>query len=107
MKDICVVGLGYIGLPTALMLAAHGNQVVGVDYNKNLVKMLRNGEVTFKEEGLESLFKQAQAGDIDFTTEYPETRMYIVAVPTPYNKDTKNEINRGKNDDKPNKFQPS
>ena len=45
---INVIGLGYIGLPTALMLASHGVEVVGTDYNKELVETLRAGHTTFK-----------------------------------------------------------
>ena len=44
-----VIGLGYIGLPTALMMASHGVEVVGTDYNKELVATLNRGEVTFEE----------------------------------------------------------
>ena len=47
-----VIGLGYIGLPTALMMASHGVEVVGTDYNKELVATLNRGEVTFEEKGL-------------------------------------------------------
>ena len=43
-----VIGLGYIGLPTALMLASHGIDVVGTDYNRNLVKTLQSGHTTFR-----------------------------------------------------------
>lgn len=48
-----VIGLGYIGLPTALMLAAHGIDVVGTDYNEGLVSTLKSGAVTFEEDGLD------------------------------------------------------
>lgn len=81
---INVVGLGYIGLPTALMMAAHGVEVVGTDYNKKLVSTLNAGKTTFKEEGLDELFQKALAGGIKFTTEYQKTDVYIVSVPTPY-----------------------
>ncbi len=84
-----VIGLGYIGLPTALMLAAHGVEVVGTDYNEKLVATLNAGKTTFKEEGLEELFKKAIAKGIKFTTEYQATNIYIVSVPTPYDKFTK------------------
>lgn len=86
---INVIGLGYIGLPTALMLASHGLEVVGTDYNKELVRTLKEGRTTFKEEGLEELFAAAVAGGITFTTEYQRTDMYIVSVPTPYDKFSK------------------
>ena len=78
------VGLGYIGLPTALMLASHGVEVVGTDYNKELVKTLNEGRTTFKEDGLDELFDAALRAGIRFTTEYQVTDTYIVSVPTPY-----------------------
>lgn len=86
---INVIGLGYIGLPTALMLAAHGVEVVGTDYNAELVDQLNAGKTTFKEKGLDELFAQAIEGGIRFTTEYQVTDTYIVSVPTPYNKFSK------------------
>lgn len=86
---INVIGLGYIGLPTALMLASHGNKVVGTDINTDIVNKLNAGKITFKEDGLEDLFHEAVKNNIEFTTEYKKTDIYIVAVPTPYNKTTK------------------
>lgn len=84
-----VIGLGYIGLPTALMLASHGVEVVGTDYNKDLVATLNSGKTTFKEDGLDELFAEAVKAGIKFTTEYQKTDMYIVSVPTPYDKFSK------------------
>ena len=84
-----VIGLGYIGLPTALMLASHGVKVVGTDYNKDLVKTLNNGQTTFKEDGLDELFTQAIEAGIIFSTEYHLTDIYIISVPTPYDKFSK------------------
>ena len=86
---INVIGLGYIGLPTALMLASHGVEVIGTDYNKELVATLNAGKTTFKEDGLDELFAAALKGGIRFTTEYQKTDMYIVSVPTPYDKFSK------------------
>ncbi len=79
-----VIGLGYIGLPTALMLASHGVEVVGTDYNEALVKTLRAGKTTFQEKGLDELFASALAAGIAFTDAYQVTDTYIVSVPTPY-----------------------
>lgn len=79
-----VIGLGYIGLPTALMLASHGVEVVGTDYNKELVATLNAGKTTFKEDGLDELFADALKGGIKFTNDYQVTDVYIVSVPTPY-----------------------
>lgn len=86
---INVIGLGYIGLPTALMLASHGVDVVGTDYNKDLIGVLNSGKTTFKEKGLDDLFQDALKVGIRFTTEYQHTDMYIVSVPTPYDKFSK------------------
>ena len=67
---INVIGLGYIGLPTALMLAAKGAKVVGTDYNKELVETLKSGKLTFEEKGMQELFEIALKKGIIFTTEY-------------------------------------
>ena len=84
-----IIGLGYIGLPTALMMASHGVEVVGTDYNKELVATLNAGKTTFKEDGLEELFAAAVKAGITFTTQYQKTDTYIVSVPTPYDKFSK------------------
>ncbi len=86
---INVIGLGYIGLPTALMMASHGVEVVGTDYNKELVATLNASHTTFKEDGLDELFQEAVNAGIKFTTEYQVTDTYIVSVPTPYDKFSK------------------
>lgn len=86
---INVIGLGYIGLPTALMMASHGVEVIGTDYNSELVATLNAGKTTFKEDGLDELFADALKSGIKFTTEYQVTDTYIVSVPTPYDKFTK------------------
>ena len=84
-----VIGLGYIGLPTALMLASHGVEVIGTDYNKELVGTLQAGKLTFEEKGLDELFEAAVKAGIRFTTEYQVTDTYIISVPTPYDKFSK------------------
>ena len=84
-----VIGLGYIGLPTALMLSSHGIEVVGTDYNKDLVDTLNEGRTTFKEYGLDDLFQKAISSGIRFTSEYQTTDTYIISVPTPYDKFSK------------------
>lgn len=86
---INVIGLGYIGLPTALMMASHGVEVIGTDYNAELVATLNAGKTTFKEKGLDELFQDALNAGVKFTTEYQVTDTYIVSVPTPYDKFSK------------------
>ena len=86
---INVIGMGYIGLPTALMMASHGLEVVGTNHSQKKVDMLNNGRITFKENGLEELFRAACEGGIKFTTEYQKADVYIVSVQTPYDEFTK------------------
>lgn len=86
---INVIGLGYIGLPTALMMASHDIEVVGTDYNLQVVETLNAGKTTFKEKGLDTLFQDAIKSGIRFSTEYQVTDTYIVSVPTPYDKFSK------------------
>ena len=86
---INIIGLGYIGLPTALMMAANGIEVIGTDYDSDLVTTLNQGKPTFKENGLEELFNLAINAGIKFTDEYQATGTYIISVPTPYDKFSK------------------
>jgi len=86
---INVIGLGYIGLPTALVLSSHGVEIIGTDYNKDLVATLNAGKTTFRENKLDELFNEALKAGIKFTTEYQVTDTYIVSVPTPYDKFSK------------------
>ncbi len=86
---IGVVGLGYIGLPTALMLAASGNEVAGTDKNGEILKSLNNRQLTFQEEGMTELFGRAADNGILFTSEMPVADVYIISVPTPYDKGSK------------------
>lgn len=86
---INVIGLGYIGLPTALMFAKSGIEVVGTDLNEKLIDALSKGDLAFEEKGLVDLFEAALESGIKFSTEYQKTDTYIVAVPTPYIKASK------------------
>ncbi|MDO5669162.1 MAG: UDP-N-acetyl-D-mannosamine dehydrogenase [Corynebacterium sp.] len=83
--SVAFVGLGYIGLPTAVVMANHGLKVVGVDVAPEKVEKINRGEVTIVEPGLEDQLKAAIAnGNFSATTEMPEADSYIVAVPTPF-----------------------
>lgn len=86
---INVIGLGYIGLPTALMLAAHGQEVIGTDLSKEVVDALNKGTISLMEDGIEQLYYRAVAGGIRFTTQYQKAEVYIISVPTPYIQETK------------------
>lgn len=81
---INIIGLGYIGLPTALMFAKSGAKVIGTDLNESLVSSLNKGQLTFEEKGLKDLFTEALNNGIMFSTEYQKTDIYIIAVPTPF-----------------------
>lgn len=82
---VCVIGLGYIGLPTAAFIASKDLNVIGVDIKQSFVDQINNGEVPFFEPDFESLLAGVVAkGKLKAQTETPEARAYIVAVPTPF-----------------------
>lgn len=81
---INVIGLGYIGLPTALILAKSGKQVVGTDVKNDIVDSLREKKVTFEEPGMTELLEKAFENEIEFKTHPVESSFYIITVPTPY-----------------------
>lgn len=82
MVKICVLGLGYIGLPTALLLADNGHTVIGVDVNNKVISCLKEGVSHISEPGLEDLLKRAR-GNFSFQTEVPDADIFLIAVPTP------------------------
>ncbi|MEB3196887.1 MAG: nucleotide sugar dehydrogenase [Candidatus Sericytochromatia bacterium] len=83
-EHICVLGLGYIGLPTASLFATNGFRVTGVDTNPRVVETVNRGEVHIEEPGLNTLVHAAtQSGRLVATSEVPEADVYIIAVPTP------------------------
>ena len=88
IRNVAVLGLGYIGLPTAAALATRGVEVVGVDVNETTVKAVANGEVPFVEPDLSAAVSGAVAmGRLTATTETPEADAFIIAVPTPFGPD--------------------
>lgn len=88
LKKICVVGLGYIGLPTATILAAGGAEVVGVDVRPEVVEAINRAEITIEEPGLAALLKTAVlSGNLRAVLSPEPADVYIVAVPTPINAD--------------------
>lgn len=93
IKKICVVGLGYIGLPTAAMLATKGFNVVGVDTSKDKVDQIKNCKVSINEAGLDALLKKAiNSKKLIVQTHVPEADVFIVCVPTPLDKNKKAEL---------------
>ena len=89
MKSICVIGIGYVGLPTAAMFASKGHRVVGYDLNEKAVNALNKGEIIIEEPGLGELVKDVVAkGFLTAQTTCPDDcDVYIIAVPTPINPD--------------------
>lgn len=89
--DVCVIGLGYIGLPTALFIAQKGQRVLGVDINQEVVNSLSNGLVHIEENGLqETLLTAASRYEIEFSSCIKTARVYLICVPTPIKKGTSN-----------------
>ncbi|WP_338667728.1 UDP-N-acetyl-D-mannosamine dehydrogenase [Pseudodesulfovibrio methanolicus] len=87
-KNICVIGLGYIGLPTSACLASRGVNVHGVDVNKNIVNRINAGDVHIVEEGLDELVKTVvKQGKLEAGTSPVEADAFIITVPTPINED--------------------
>lgn len=81
---VCVVGLGYIGLPIASLLASQNYEVHGVDINENVVRMIQNGEAHIMEQDLDRLVKQAVRNKRLTVSNTPtEADTFIISVPTP------------------------
>ncbi|MED2692006.1 UDP-N-acetyl-D-mannosamine dehydrogenase [Bacillus toyonensis] len=92
-KKICVMGLGYIGLPTASLLATKGFQVHGVDVNENAVEMINSGKVHIYEPDLDILVKAAvQSGKLKASLKPEEADIFILAVPTPFQDEHKPDL---------------
>lgn len=84
IKKICVIGLGYIGLPTASMLANHGFDVIGVDIDEKRVNSIKEGKLIIEEPGLMTLVKGAiNSENLKVKTEPEEADAFIICVPTP------------------------
>ena len=85
MKSIGIVGLGYIGLPTAGLLASSGFDVLGIDIQAHIVKLINSGSIHIQEPGLESLIqKVVQQGRLRATQKPEACDIFIIAVPTPF-----------------------
>lgn len=86
--SVCVLGMGYIGLPTACTFASHGLRVTGVDVNPRILDVLRNGEVHIQEPGLKSIVQEAfRTGHLQVGSVPVPADAFIIAVPTPINAD--------------------
>ncbi len=84
MQKVCVLGLGYIGLPTSLVIADSGIEVIGVDINKKVIDSINLGKVHIKEPGLDNLLKKVIGKNFK-AAQYPSNAdVFIIAVPTPF-----------------------
>ena len=84
-QKICVLGLGYIGLPTASTFATHGLRVIGVDVNPRVISTLQNGEIHIHEPGLRAVVESAlQSGNLTVSPAPEEADAFLIAVPTPF-----------------------
>jgi UDP-N-acetyl-D-mannosaminuronic acid dehydrogenase len=93
MKKICVLGLGYIGLPTASIMATKGFSVVGVDVNPKVVDTIKSGNIHIVEPDLDILVKSAvHSGNLTASSKPTEADVFIIAVPTPFKKDRKPDL---------------
>ncbi|MFJ7934360.1 nucleotide sugar dehydrogenase [Sporosarcina sp. NPDC096371] len=87
-KSICVVGLGYIGLPTSVMFANHGHKVHGVDVNASVVHNIGNKILHIEEDGLQERLNEAiDSGLLTVATTPVKAEVFIIAVPSPIRED--------------------
>lgn len=87
MKKICVLGLGYIGLPTALLFAQN-YKVIGLDVNKKILALLKKGKIPFEEPGLQELFNKVK-GNFTISDSVEDADVFLIAVPTPFEEEKK------------------
>ena len=93
MAEICVIGLGYVGLPTASLLATAGFQVLGVDVDADVVESLRSGKTRLEEAGLATLVSAAcRSGNLTASTKPEPSDTFIICVPTPVTADHRVEL---------------
>jgi UDP-N-acetyl-D-mannosaminuronic acid dehydrogenase len=86
--DVCVVGLGYIGLPTAAIIARAGCKVLGVDVAQAVVETINRGEIHIEEVDLDGLVHGVVArGLLSAATQVSSADVFVIAVPTPFDKD--------------------
>lgn len=84
MSKVSVIGLGYIGLPTAIILANNGHEVYGYDINENVIMSLRNGKIHIVENNLQEAYSKAiKSRNLSVSNELLNADIYIIAVPTP------------------------
>ena len=85
---VCIIGLGYIGLPTAALMAKHGHRVFGVDINSSTVSTINSGRIHIVENGLAELVRSVvENGSLSARTTPCEADAFVIAVPTPVHDD--------------------
>lgn len=89
IKTINVIGLGYVGLPAALQFCNYGYQVFGTDTNKELITNLKKGVLETTEAGMQKELHKALNNQIYFSQNYYKADMYVIAVPTHFDRTTK------------------
>lgn len=88
-KSISVIGLGYIGLPTAALLASCGYKVYGMDVSEAVVNTINQGEIHIVEPDLDHYVKSAvESGNLKAFTKIHEADIYMICVPTPFHKNS-------------------
>jgi UDP-N-acetyl-D-mannosaminuronic acid dehydrogenase len=88
-KTVCVIGLGYIGLPTAALLANKGFSVLGVDVKEEVVSIINEGKIHIIETDLEAFVKSAiLKGQLKVSSKIHTSDVYIICVPTPFHKNS-------------------
>lgn len=93
MKKVCIIGLGYIGLPTAAVLADHGYFIHGVDINEKAIKKINKGETHIYEPNLNEKVKNAVKQGLLMASQTPtHSDVFILAVPTPFKENHKPDL---------------
>ena len=92
-QKVAVIGLGYIGLPTAALIASRGMQVVGVDTNADVVKTVASGSIHIAEPDLDGLVQKVVSnGSLRVTTTPEQADVFMIAVPTPIDGDNRPDL---------------
>lgn len=93
VHSVCVLGLGYIGLPTASTFAIQGKQVLGVDINPQVLQSLRAGRIHLQEPGMQQLLQQAlDGGNLRVSDQPAPAEAFVIAVQTPIQEDTRADL---------------
>ena len=82
---VCVLGMGYMGLPTSCLISNSGHRVIGIDIDKNRVELLNRGVLPFEENGLPEIFENARKNSFIAKSEVEDSDVFIIEVPTPVN----------------------